>query len=142
MAEGLYGGNRATAASTGENADGLAGLADDGLEPDIERVKDLASEAPVIRLVNQLIARASERRTSDIHTEPFEDRVRVRCCIKLAVRGRPIDLRIATVPALHGESVVIRMLDQKSMALDFAALRLAADGRNASSVEAPGLVPS
>jgi general secretion pathway protein E len=160
--------------------EGLAGLADDGLEPDIERLKDLASEAPVIRLVNQLIARASEQRASDIHIEPFEDRVRVRYRIdgalremdplprayrhaavsrlkimarlniaerrlpqdgriKLAVRGRPIDLRIATVPTLHGESVVIRLLDRESVALDFAALGLSGEGlaRLLSVVERP-----
>ena len=41
-------------------------------ELDVERLKDLASEAPVIRLVNQMIARAVEQRASDIHIEPFE----------------------------------------------------------------------
>ncbi len=50
----------------------------DGLEEDAERMKDLASEAPVIRLVNQIIARAVETHASDIHIEPFEDRLRVR----------------------------------------------------------------
>jgi general secretion pathway protein E len=48
------------------------------LEDDTERLKDLASEAPVIRLVNQIIARAVEMQASDIHIEPFEDRLRVR----------------------------------------------------------------
>ena len=48
------------------------------LEEDAERLKDLASEAPVIRLVNQLITRAVETQASDIHIEPFEDRLRVR----------------------------------------------------------------
>ena len=47
-------------------------------EEDAERLKDLASEAPVIRLVNQIIARAVETQASDIHIEPFEDRLRVR----------------------------------------------------------------
>jgi general secretion pathway protein E len=45
---------------------------------DAERLKDLASEAPVIRLVNQMIGRAVETQASDIHIEPFEDRLRVR----------------------------------------------------------------
>ncbi|HEV2100550.1 MAG TPA: type II secretion system protein GspE, partial [Stellaceae bacterium] len=40
-------------------------------EEDAERLKDLASEAPVIRLVNQMIARAVETHASDIHLEPF-----------------------------------------------------------------------
>ena len=48
------------------------------LEEDAERLKDLASEAPVIRLVNGLISRAVETQASDIHIEPFEDRLRVR----------------------------------------------------------------
>jgi general secretion pathway protein E len=55
--------------------------ADDAEEPsedDTERLKDLASEAPVIRLVNQIITRAVETHASDIHIEPFEDRLRVR----------------------------------------------------------------
>ena len=47
-------------------------------EDDTERLKDLASEAPVIRLVNQIITRAVETHASDIHIEPFEDRLRVR----------------------------------------------------------------
>ena len=45
---------------------------------DIERLKDSASEAPVIRLVNLLIARAVETRASDIHIEPMEDELIVR----------------------------------------------------------------
>jgi general secretion pathway protein E len=42
------------------------------LEEDAERLKDLASEGPVIRLVNQLISRAVETHASDIHIEPFD----------------------------------------------------------------------
>ena len=48
------------------------------LEEDTERLRDLASEAPVIRLVNQIIARAVETQASDIHIEPFEGRLRLR----------------------------------------------------------------
>jgi general secretion pathway protein E len=48
------------------------------MEEDTERLKDLASEAPVIRLVNQIITSAVETQASDIHIEPFEDRLRVR----------------------------------------------------------------
>jgi len=66
-----------------EDAEGAAadGASDEGGEPleeDAERLKDLASEAPVVRLVNQIIARAVETQASDIHIEPFEDRLRVR----------------------------------------------------------------
>ncbi|MCS6926447.1 MAG: type II secretion system ATPase GspE [Candidatus Binatia bacterium] len=47
-------------------------------QEDVEHLRDLASEAPVIRLVNALIARALEQRASDIHIEPFEKELRVR----------------------------------------------------------------
>jgi len=148
-------------------ADGAAGAEDEALDAD--RLKDLASEAPVIRLVNHLISRAIEQRASDIHVEPFEDRLRVRYRIdgvlreveappvrlraavvsrlkimarlniaerrlpqdgriKVAVRGIPVDLRVATVPTMHGESVVMRLLNRDAVRLDFAALGIA--GRN------------
>jgi general secretion pathway protein E len=45
---------------------------------DIEQLKDLASEAPVIRLVNLIISKAIENRASDIHIEPFEKDLKVR----------------------------------------------------------------
>jgi general secretion pathway protein E len=45
---------------------------------DLEHLRDMASEAPVIRLVNALIAQAVEKRASDIHLEPFEKEFRVR----------------------------------------------------------------
>ncbi len=134
-------------------------------EDDAERLKDLASEAPVIRLVNQLIARAVETHASDIHIEPFEDRLRVRYRydgvlheaesppagmtaaitsrikimarldiaerrlpqdgrIKLAVRGHEVDFRVSTIPSLHGETVVLRVLDRSAVAFDYDQLGL------------------
>ena len=47
-------------------------------EEDLEHLRDMASEAPVIRLVNAMIAQAVEKRASDIHIEPFEKEFRVR----------------------------------------------------------------
>lgn len=47
-------------------------------EEDVEHLRDMASEAPVIRLVNQIMSRAVEQRASDIHVEPFENELRVR----------------------------------------------------------------
>lgn len=47
-------------------------------QEDVEHLRDLASEAPVIRLVNSLIVRALERRASDIHIEPFEKELHIR----------------------------------------------------------------
>jgi general secretion pathway protein E len=65
-------------AGNGDVVDDVTGETGEPLEEDAERLKDLASEAPVIRLVNQIIARAVETQASDIHIEPFEDRLRVR----------------------------------------------------------------
>src|SRR5947209_6201525 len=45
---------------------------------DLEHLRDMASEAPVIRLVNTIIAQAVEKRASDIHLEPFEKEFRIR----------------------------------------------------------------
>lgn len=130
---------------------------------DIDRLKDMASEAPVIRLVNQIIDGAVEARASDIHIEPEVRTMRLRYRvdgvlqemnappvhlrgaiisrikimarlniaerrvaqdgrIRLSVRGREIDLRVTTSPTLHGESVVMRILDRDNLALDFAEL--------------------
>jgi general secretion pathway protein E len=47
-------------------------------QEDLEQLRDMASEAPVIRLVNTMIAQAVEKRSSDIHIEPFEKEFRVR----------------------------------------------------------------
>jgi general secretion pathway protein E len=49
-----------------------------GDEDDLEHLRDMASEAPVIRLVNAMIAQALEKRASDIHIEPFEKEFRIR----------------------------------------------------------------
>jgi general secretion pathway protein E len=62
----------------GENgSDGLVEyLSED--EEDVDHLRDLASEAPVIRFVNVMINRAVESRASDIHIEPFENELKVR----------------------------------------------------------------
>ncbi|HEX4182672.1 MAG TPA: ATPase, T2SS/T4P/T4SS family [Caulobacteraceae bacterium] len=137
-----------------------AGEAD---EADIERLKDLSSDAPVVRAVNSLIGRAVEAQASDIHIEPADDGLKVRFRVdgalredsplpaswkaafvsrikvmaglniaerrlpqdgrlRLAVRGHEIDLRVATAPTIHGESVVLRILDRSNLALDFDSL--------------------
>jgi len=49
-----------------------------GDEEDLEHLRDMASEAPVIRLVNAMIAQALEKRASDIHIEPFDKEFRIR----------------------------------------------------------------
>src|SRR3984893_8174851 len=90
-------------------------------EEDAERLKDLASEAPVIRLVNQLIARAVETHASDVHLEPFPDRLRVR------YRYDGVLHEVEPPPARLQAAVISRI---KIMSrLDIAERRLPQDGR-------------
>jgi general secretion pathway protein E len=66
-------------ASEQQQRDGdLQGFEGDGGQEDLEHLRDMASEAPVIRLVNAMIAQAVEKRASDIHIEPFEKEFRIR----------------------------------------------------------------
>src|SRR6266853_1562720 len=64
----------------GETARGEASIDPEGADAaeDLEHLRDMASEAPVIRLVNAIIAQAVEKRSSDIHLEPFEKEFRIR----------------------------------------------------------------
>ena len=90
-------------------------------EEDIGHLKDLASEAPIIRLVNMLITRAVESRASDIHIEPFEDELKVRYRIDGVLHD------IETTPKRLQAAIVSRI---KIMAkLNIAERRLPQDGR-------------
>ena len=165
--ERLYGGGRT---SVGSMSDGdlEARIDADALGDDIQQLKDLASEAPVIRLVSLIITNALETRASDIHIEPFENRLIVRYRIdgvlheiesppkrqaaavisrikimanldiaerrlpqdgriRLRIQGKDIDLRVSTVPTMHGESVVMRILDKGGVQLNFEKLGFAPD---------------
>jgi general secretion pathway protein E len=63
----------------GETGKAEAEFGDDAAaSEDLEHLRDMASEAPVIRMVNAMIAQAVEKRASDIHIEPFEKEFRVR----------------------------------------------------------------
>ena len=55
-----------------------SGAAAEAGEADVRRLEDMASEAPIIKLVHDLVVRAVEAQASDIHIEPAEDSVRVR----------------------------------------------------------------
>jgi general secretion pathway protein E len=153
-------------------ADEIGETNDDGVIEDINRLRDLASEAPVIRLVNRLIARAIEERASDIHVEPFASRLLVRYRIdgvlregatppqrlqaavvsrikimarlniaerrlpqdgriRFTYRGREFDLRVSTMPTLHGEAAVMRILDRESLVSEFGLLGFAPDVESA-----------
>lgn len=148
--------------------EGEIDVGDEGLGAhvdDVERLRDMASEAPVIRLVNGIFSRALDSRASDIHIEPFEHNLIIRLRIdgvlqevenspaamaaavisrlkilaklniaerrlpqdgriQLRLQGRAIDLRVSTVPTMHGESVVMRILDKQAMTIDLESIGL------------------
>ena len=149
-----------------EFGDRFSGQSDDEF---IEHLKDLASEAPVIRLVNQIIHRAVDISASDIHIEPFEEGLQLRyrvdgvlqeqpdppganlapaiaSRIKLLsgmniaerrlpqdgrimtrVKGHELDLRVSTIPTVHGESIVMRVLDRESIRLSLSDMGFSDD---------------
>jgi len=158
--ERLYGGGKST---MGTIVEGIQSRDEEQDWGDVEHLKDLASEAPVIRLVNLIMTKALESRASDIHIEPFENRLIVRYRIdgvlhevespprrlsaaiisrvkimasldiaerrlpqdgriKLRIQGKEIDLRVSTIPTMHGESVVMRILDKGGVPLNFESL--------------------
>jgi general secretion pathway protein E len=94
---------------------------DEQANADLEHLRDMASEAPVIRLVNAMIAEAVERRASDIHIEPFEKEFRVRYRVDGVLFNQeapPRELKAAIISRL------------KLMAkLNIAERRLPQDGR-------------
>jgi len=90
-------------------------------EEDLEHLKDLASEAPVIKMVNLIMQRAIEMRASDIHIEPFEQTLKVR----LRIDGVLQDIN---APPVKSTAAVISRI--KIMAkLNIAERRLPQDGR-------------
>jgi general secretion pathway protein E len=147
--------------------DGIAPGPDRTPEDDVDHLRGLAFEAPVVRLVNLLIDEALAADASDIHIEPFEDSLRVRYRIdgllydqeapprrlqaaltsrikimaelNIAERrlpqdgrirvtapgGRRVDIRVSTVPTIHGESIVMRLLDRSSVFLPLDRLGFA-----------------
>ena len=88
---------------------------------DVAKLRDMASEAPVIRLVNQMMQRAVDSRASDIHVEPFEHTFKIRNRIDGVLRDEP------SPPREIAPAVISRI---KIMAdLDIAERRLPQDGR-------------
>ena len=115
--EKLMGGGRS---AMGQIVDSLGGEGEEDLE-DVEHLRDLASEAPVIRLVNLILQRAVESRASDIHIEPFENRLKVR------YRIDGVLAEVEAPPAKSTAAVISRI---KIMAkLNIAERRLPQDGR-------------
>lgn len=165
--ERLYGGGKSQMSQIVD----LVAAGQESTEEDIEHLKDQASEAPVIRLVNLVIQRAQNAGASDIHFEPFEDRLKVRYRIdgvlqeteappthlasavisrikimanlniaerrlsqdgrmRMRIQGNELDIRVSTIPTMHGESVVLRLLNQDSVSLDFPTLGFSEDSQN------------
>lgn len=128
-----------------------------------EDLKDLSSDAPVIRLVNHLFERVMDLNASDIHFEPEEHSFDVRCRVDgimqqietLPVSAQPpvtsrlklmakldigekrlpqdgrieyklgqkkIDMRVSTLPGVHGESIVLRILDRSDILVSLEQL--------------------
>ncbi|MDM8566910.1 ATPase, T2SS/T4P/T4SS family [Candidatus Halobeggiatoa sp. HSG11] len=142
----------------------LDGAGADGVEQlDNEYLQDLASDAPIIRMVNHLMERSLDLNASDIHFEPEEKYLKVRCRVdgvmvglenlpstviaavssrvKLMARldigekrlpqdgriqyqmgDRSLDMRVSTLPGVHGESIVLRILDRSDIQVDLEQL--------------------
>ena len=133
------------------------------LDDDVSHLRELAEEAPVIELVNNILAQAMDQRASDIHIEPEElvfhvrmrtdgilhtrmtlpasrypavaSRVKLISGMDIAERrlpqdgrlsarvsGQEIDVRASAVPAVHGESIVLRLLPKERQDLSLERL--------------------
>src|SRR3982750_995530 len=163
-------GNDAIEAATGvEESTDLAHLAQD--LPEQADLLESEDDAPIIRLINAILTQAIKENASDIHIEPFENRLVVRFRvdgvlrevlqskravaplvvsrikvmskldiaekrlpqdgrISLRIAGRAVDVRVSTIPAGHGERVVLRLLDKQAGKLDLVQLGMDADSRS------------
>lgn len=116
--ERYFGGGKS---AMGQIAEHLGSEGEGGDVEDVEHLRDLASEAPVIRVVNLILQRAVESRASDIHIEPFENRLKVRYRIDGVLQ------EVEAPPARSTAAVISRV---KIMArLNIAERRLPQDGR-------------
>ncbi len=163
--ERAYGANTALQKIV-EGMGATGGDRDGEFEEDVNHLRDMAFEPPVVRLVNILIDGALAAEASDIHIEPFEDSLHVRYRIdgllydqeapprrlraaltsrikimaemniaerrlpqdgriRVTAHGRRVDIRVSTVPTIHGESIVMRLLDRSSVFLPFDRLGFA-----------------
>ncbi|MDQ1580130.1 MAG: type pilus assembly protein PilB, partial [Microbacteriaceae bacterium] len=165
--ERLYGGGKS---SMGQIVDNIQSRDEEQDWGDVEHLKDLASEAPVIRLVNLILTKALEQRASDIHIEPFENRLIVRyrvdgvlhevqripkrlaagvttrlkvlakldiaerrkpqdgrIALNAQAAGRMMDIRVAVLPTVEGESIVMRLVDKSKKVPTLAELGLSDD---------------
>jgi type IV pilus assembly protein PilB len=132
-------------------------------DADVVDLHETADDAPVVKLLNSIIAQAAERGASDIHFEPDGRELRVRFRIDgvlsvsttiprrmvsgvisrtkimaeldiaekripqdgrvgLTIDGRQVDIRVVTLPSVHGESIVMRILDKEQTSFDLDKL--------------------
>ena len=150
-------------AEVGANTDEIGtGLDEDSLTD----IRDATEEAPIVKLVNSVIAQSVDDAASDIHFEPQAKELMVRFRVDgvlheimsiprrmqsgvisrlkimadldiaerrvpqdgrigLMVGGRPIDMRVATLPTVYGEKIVMRLLDKSNVMLDLEDLGFA-----------------
>jgi general secretion pathway protein E/type IV pilus assembly protein PilB len=140
------------------------------IEGDGSELSDMAQEASVIRLVNEILLEAIQMRASDVHIESQTAGVTIRYRIdgmlhpqpvppeinhfqaaiisrlkimahlniaekrlpqdgriKLKVKGREVDIRVSVIPMIHGEGIVMRILDKGSMVFDLQSLGMETD---------------
>ena len=116
--EALYGSTE-VAANGQEFAEHVEGIGDQ--EEDVAHLRDMASEVPVIRMVNQMLIRALESRASDVHIEPFEEHLKIRYRIDGI-------LHEGESPPRHLKAAVISRLKILAQ-LNIAERRLPQDGR-------------
>ncbi len=136
------------------------------LDDQIKDIRDATDEAPIVRLINSVIAQSVDDGASDIHFEPQAKELIVRFRIDgvlhevmsvprrmqngvisrlkimadldiaerrvpqdgrigLVVGGKPIDMRVATLPTVYGEKVVMRLLDKSNVMLNLEELGFA-----------------
>ncbi len=137
----------------------------DQIETDGSELSEMAQEASVVRLVNEILLEAIETRASDVHIESQSDGLVIRYRIdgilhpqpvppeinrfqaaiisrlkimarlniaekrlpqdgriKLRVHGREVDIRMSVIPMIHGEGLVMRILDKSAMVFDLQGL--------------------
>jgi general secretion pathway protein E/type IV pilus assembly protein PilB len=137
----------------------------DEIESDGSELSEMAQEASVVRLVNEILLEAVESRTSDVHIESQQDGIVIRYRIdgilhtqpvppeinhfraaiisrlkimaklniaekrlpqdgriKIRVKGRDVDVRVSVIPMIHGEGLVMRILDKGAMVFELQSL--------------------
>jgi len=157
-----YGGSKNILDAVAQKKDAEVEVSFKGAAADVVKEEE-KEEAPIIKLVTQIISEAVKNRASDIHVEPLEDKFRIRYRIdgvlhevpgppkqlqpsiisrlkimagmniaekrlpqdgriRIQGMGKDLDLRVSTLPALYGESVVMRILDKSSFMLGLKEL--------------------